>query len=145
MERVLVGVDGSDASERAVDFAAQWAALKHVDLWLVSVSDHGSLSPVQIDALARGEHMDRQELLSALSVQLLERAKERAEELGAKTVHMELRTGDPAREIIEVAQEINGTMIIVGKRGCGTLAGLIVGSVSHKLVSLASVPVVVVP
>ena len=50
-----------------------------------------------------------------------------------------------ARTIIDIAQEKGVDAIIVGKRGAGRVAGLLLGSVSQKLVSLSPVPVTVVP
>jgi nucleotide-binding universal stress UspA family protein len=52
--------------------------------------------------------------------------------------------GDPAQEIITVAQDRQADLIVVGSRGRGRLAGLLLGSVAQKVISLAHCPVVVV-
>lgn len=145
MMRVLVGADGSGSSERAVELAARMAAEQNAELWIVNIVDHLRLTGTQIDALSEGEHATRQELLSSLSAQLLEQAKACAEARGVKNVRLEQRSGDPASELVEVGREIGASLLVVGKRGCSTLAGLVVGSVSHKLIAVSPVPVMVVP
>jgi nucleotide-binding universal stress UspA family protein len=45
--------------------------------------------------------------------------------------------GDPAKEILSVAAEEHADIIIMGRRGMGDLAGLLLGSVSHKVSHLA--------
>jgi len=52
---------------------------------------------------------------------------------------------DPAEAIIEAARREHADAIIVGRRGRGQLAGLLLGSVSQKVVSLAPCTVIVVP
>ena len=53
--------------------------------------------------------------------------------------------GYVAQTIIEIAPEKDADVIVVGKHGKGRIAGLLLGSVSQKLVSLAPRPVTVVP
>jgi nucleotide-binding universal stress UspA family protein len=58
---------------------------------------------------------------------------------------LESHTGDVAQTIVEIAQEKNVENIVVGKRGVGRIAGLLLGSISQKIVSLAPRPVTVIP
>jgi nucleotide-binding universal stress UspA family protein len=53
--------------------------------------------------------------------------------------------GDPAELLLEAIARERPDMIVVGKRGRGQLSGLLLGSISQKLVSLSVVPVIVVP
>ncbi|WP_434666929.1 universal stress protein [Paraburkholderia sp. A3BS-1L] len=85
------------------------------------------------------------EMLAALSAETLKDARDRAWSIGAKSVELESRAGEVAPTLIEIAGQKNAQTIVVGKRGTGRVAGLPLGSVSQALVSLASVPVVVVP
>ena len=71
--------------------------------------------------------------------------RERAQAAGAATVLLESRSGDVAQSIVEIAQEKDVETIVVGKRGVGRVAGLLLGSISQKIVSLAPKPVTVVP
>ena len=53
--------------------------------------------------------------------------------------------GPAAPTLLDIAGEIVADLIVTGRRGRGDLAELVIGSVSHDLVHLASLPVVVVP
>jgi nucleotide-binding universal stress UspA family protein len=85
------------------------------------------------------------DVLSARSAEILREARERARLKGRVSVQLESRDGDVAQAILDVARETPSDAIVVGKRGTGRVAGLLIGSVSQKLVSLANNVVIVVP
>ena len=86
-----------------------------------------------------------QETLESLSAEILVKARDHAQHSGASTVILESRTGETAHTILEIAKDKATTTIIIGKRGAGEVTRLLLGSVSHKLVSLSPAPVIVVP
>ena len=90
-------------------------------------------------------HMDEGDALEAISRQILLRAVDYARESGAKNIETTLAVGDPAEKIIETIQRKQIDMVVVGRRGRGRLEGLILGSVSQKLASLAPCVVTIVP
>lgn len=145
MACILLATDGSENSSRAADVAAQLAKLMRLPLWVVNVTDHVGLSPKQLAVFSEVEHVSSRELIESLSAQLLQEVKDRIEAAGGPETHVETRKGDVAQSILELAQEKQATAIVIGKRGHGTLAGLLLGSVAQKLVSLAPRIVVVVP
>lgn len=145
MQCILLATDGSKSADRAADFAVQLAKSMGTAIWIVNVTDDGGVSPAQLEAFSEVEHVSRREMVESLSAQMLAKARERAEETGTRDVHIESRTGNIAQTIIDIAQEKHADAIVVGKRGWGTLAGLLIGSVTQKLVSLAPCTVVVVP
>lgn len=53
--------------------------------------------------------------------------------------------GGPAHEIAEVARDVDAGLIIAGTRGIGVIKGLLVGSVAHRLLYIATCPVLTVP
>ena len=68
---------------------------------------------------------------------LMSDAQARAKEKAVQKVRTITRAGDPAKEILSVAGEEHADIIIMGRRGLGDLAGLLLGSVSHKVSHLA--------
>jgi nucleotide-binding universal stress UspA family protein len=95
---------------------------------------------------ARIEHIQDPptEFAVAAAEKVLDRARGAAAAKGATPIEAEPASGDPAREIIAEAENRNADLIIVGSRGHGRLAGLLLGSVAQKLLSHAPCPVLVV-
>jgi nucleotide-binding universal stress UspA family protein len=145
MKNILVATDGSAAAGRAVDLAAQLTTSLGGKLKIVSVvPEHEAPSP-DLQELSRAEHQTLREFLCALSEQCLATARRRAQERGVSDAEVESRTGDVAGSILDIARLDEAEVIVVGKRGLGRLSGLLLGSVSQKIVSLAECPVIVVP
>ena len=84
-------------------------------------------------------------MLDANSTEILQRAHDQATALGIKGPILESRHGDPVLSVLDYARERDVDTIVVGKRGEGQLEGLLLGSISQKLVSLAPMVVMVVP
>jgi nucleotide-binding universal stress UspA family protein len=145
MARILVATDGSEGADRAVDYAAQRAKADGAELLIVNVIGGYGLPDKVIRAFTQAQQAWLEELLQSQSTQMLTNARERAQQAGAGTILLEQRSGEVAQTIIDVAREKAADIIIVGKRGAGRVAGLLLGSVSQKLVSLAPCPVTVVP
>lgn len=141
--RILVGIDGSDSANRAVDFAARMAKDLHADLHIV----HVIAGPVQLDTpeLARQEHLTIGDIDEGLARDLLKAACHRAEVLGAASPKVSALNGDVSEQMIALAGANPTEAIVLGKRGRGRLQGLVLGSVSQKVVCLAPCPVIVVP
>lgn len=144
MKYVLVGTDGSDGAGRAVDYAAHWAKESGARLLVVNVIG-GSLPDKTFSRLTHAEQTWLKELHTSLSAETLEKAREQARRIGVNEIELESCTGDAAQAIIDIAQKKGVETIVVGKRGAGRIVGLLVGSVSQKIVSLAHRPVIVVP
>ena len=123
---ILVGTDGSDSARRAVDLAARLSRDLKASLKIIHV--------VTVDDPPLDANNDYASL-----------AQKQAEALGAENVQSESVAGnDIAETIIEAAERDEVDLIVVGKRGRTRLAGLVLGSVSQKLVSAASYAVTVV-
>jgi nucleotide-binding universal stress UspA family protein len=142
VRHIVVATDGSACSDRAVDFAALLAKATGATLLIVTVG--GEQPSEDMRKLARAEG-DTAEALELLTNQLLQQARERAARAGAASVRLHTAWGDPAETIIAAAQREHSDAIVVGRRGRGRLAGLLLGSVSQKLVTLAPCAVIVVP
>ena len=145
MKRILVATDGSDSADRAVDYAAKWAKTIGADLLIVSVSGGIGLPEKVFTSFTQSQQIWIKELFESLSAEILTAAQARARSAGLTAIQLESRTGDIAQTIIEIAREKHADAIVAGKRGTGRVAGLLLGSVSQKLVSLAPLPVTIVP
>ena len=128
----LIAVDNSDNALRAVTHAANQAAqmkacalhLVHVSPWLSKEAAETELARKGLEATARARAtLDAQGLPWRLHVAM----------------------GDPAECILELVQKLNVIDVVIGSRGLGNLEGLLLGSVSYKVMHLARIPVVVVP
>jgi len=142
MRRILVATDGSDGANRAVDAAADLAGALTLELWIVTVMDGFSNEVME---LSREEMIDPGDAIDTVANGILAAAKERAQKRGAKDLHITSRTGDSTERILETARQVAADMIFVGRRGRGRLQGLLLGSVSQKLASLAPCVVAIVP
>jgi nucleotide-binding universal stress UspA family protein len=74
----------------------------------------------------------------ALGERLTEAAARRAQEGAVAKVRTILEDGDPATAILRAARDEAADLIVMGRRGLGDLAGLLLGSVSHKVTQLAA-------
>lgn len=142
MRNIMVATDGSEGADRAVDVAAELAKAVGAKLFIVTVA--GNLSGEETQELAHAER-NIGDTLEALSMQILNAAEKRAKRLGITDILMQIGWGDAARSIIEFAAREGADTIVLGRRGRGRLAGLLLGSVSQKVASLAPFTVVIVP
>jgi nucleotide-binding universal stress UspA family protein len=160
VQRILAATDGSEIGDRAVDAAAELAAKFGAELILVHVIAAASSAPLSgyrpsvrdllprhtaLGELTRVENVSLPELLTDEADRLLEKAKARAAAKGAPHAQTEIRAGEPAEAIAALAREKAADAIVLGKRGLGRIGGLLLGSVSQKLVMQAPCAVLIVP
>jgi nucleotide-binding universal stress UspA family protein len=136
-DKILVAVDHSEISDRAVVAARDLAVLSKGEVWVLHLRERETAPKVGV--LVPDETTDDANASVAAAVDLLARA-------GVKA-HGEVRTtifGYAAREIINDAGEVGADVIVMGSRGRGDLAGLLLGSTAHKVIHLSDRPVLVV-
>lgn len=135
---LLVAVDGSENANKALEFAANLAVRFDADLTVICVYKH--YSPME-SSLSMVRTRDAPEApdqaLSKMAREVVEQAVARARALGAPRVEGVVRRGGPARMIVEEAQKRAAEAIVIGSRGLGDVSGFLLGSVSHKVASLA--------
>ena len=142
MRHIMVATDGSSGANRAVDLAAELAKAVAGDLLIVTVADGQLTEEARQLARIEGSIGD---VLETLTTKMLKGAEARARRLGISRIELRTGSGDVAQSLIDIATGNSVEMIVLGRRGRGQLAGLLLGSVSQKLVSLAPCAVTVVP
>lgn len=139
---VVVGVDGSAASTRAVHAAAELAASTGAPLHLVCVAQAASMEAVMYTETAKAgdehTHAMRQE-----AERTLEHAAEPVRIARPDVrVETEVLFGEPGHALADLGARAG--LVVVGSRGRGGFAGLLLGSVSHTVIHEAACPVMVV-
>jgi nucleotide-binding universal stress UspA family protein len=136
-DKILVAVDHSEHSDRAVMAARDLAMLSHGEVWVLHLRERETGAKTGV--LPIDETTEDANAKVAASVEMLTQA-------GVKA-HGEVRNtifGFAAREIVSDAIQIGADVIVMGSRGHGDLAGLLLGSTAHKVIHLSDRPVLVV-
>jgi len=143
-QRILVPIDGSTHSRRAVECAADLATRYDAKLNLLHVITNVARNrvPEELRDYAKLEQFELNEadMLLGVATKLVESARERALELGLADVTQAIEPGNPASVIAQYCQDHDIDLIVMGRRGLGDLGGLLIGSVSHKVSHLTDCP-----
>ncbi|MGB0866450.1 MAG: universal stress protein [Granulosicoccaceae bacterium] len=140
---VLVAVDGSDGSQRALDYAIARAENSRAKILLSHVIEWSPYSFHTNEELA-ARHNRREEELGRASKQLLEPMAQHCQSHGvqAETV---IAHGNTVELINQQAQEHDVAHVVIGRRGVSGVKSMLFGSVAANLVQSSTVPVTVVP
>jgi nucleotide-binding universal stress UspA family protein len=142
MPGIVVGVDGSTGSQKALEWAAREAAAHHAPLTVLAVH------PVA------ASYWSGRPILYAADRPLQDEVRQAAQDAAAKvtselgdqqpaSVTVQAVSGIVAAELLQAARDAD--LLVVGSRGGGGFASLLLGSVTMQVVGHASCPVVVVP
>lgn len=135
-QRIVVGIDGSDCSHDALLWAVEEAMRCDAELVLV----HAWAYPYTHRHSGNGDPRDEMRLDA---MRTLEAASLEARAMCAPVrVHSIISEENPAKALIDAGNDAD--LVVVGSRGRGGFAALMLGSVSRSVVQHASVPVVVV-
>lgn len=141
MTTLLIPVDGSDYSLKAVDYAAYRARESKTPIEVHLLNVQMALASVNVKLFVSAESLEsyyRDEGHRALEAPL-----DRAKSAGLN-VTSHIGVGDPAKIIIDYVADKKADEIVMGSHGRGALAGAFVGSVAQKVVHLSPVPVVLI-
>ena len=141
MSGILVGVDGSGHSQRALEQAMKEAAIRHVPLTVLTVQEairgyYGHMvtysdDPERTEDARKTAQAETDEVLAGLE-------GPRPDSVTVKAVH-----GFPVQELINAGKDAD--MLVLGSRGAGGFARLMMGSVTSQVAHHAHCPVLIVP
>jgi len=135
-EKLLVAVDHSEVTGRVLEAARDLASLANGEVWVLHLREAEFMPKAMVPATET-----RDEAKAAVDAAVAELTQ-----AGVKA-HSEVRStiyGHAAREIIDDAKSHGVGVIIMGSKGRGDLAGLVLGSTAHKVIHLADRPVLVI-
>jgi nucleotide-binding universal stress UspA family protein len=138
--RIVVGIDGSDGSLGAARWAAVEAHRRDLPLRLVAAVAWAGYVPIALPGA--GEEYQRDILLKAARSAVDLAAAAATEEAPGVAVDVVVRGGVPAHVLVE--ESARASLLVVGNRGNGGFAGLLLGSVGISVAARATCPVVVV-
>jgi nucleotide-binding universal stress UspA family protein len=150
MKKVLVAIDGSENSERALDFALEFAEKYSAHLTLLNVSEMSAVTSVPSDITpypgGMGGSMvvldkDFRKIHEELLTKALEHAKAVRPNVSVSSV---LSEGNPASEIVALAKDEQFDVVIVGHRGSGKLKEMFMGNISERVAHQAGCTVIIV-
>ncbi len=136
MKKILVPVDGSESSNRALQSAVEIASAMGAGLTFLYVANVNQLA---INACLSGELL---EAVHKAGDAILSHAESIVPE-GVASERM-LETGSPAAAILDVAGRTGADLVVMGSRGLGLVRGVLLGSVSQYVVENAKCAVMVV-
>ena len=139
---IVVGFDGTDSSNRALDHATTMAKLLGATIHVVHVLEWSPYSFLTVEEVAerhkrRGEEVKRADSIVAPVVADLEQK--------GVTATSEIRYGNVAELMCEIAEAQQAVLIVVGRTGGSTFAQRFLGSLALSLAQASPVPVTVVP
>jgi nucleotide-binding universal stress UspA family protein len=142
MPGIIVGIDGSHHSIRALEWALKEAGLQHAHLTVLTVHSVPASPWTGNPVLVERDADDQEKMLQAAEELTLKVASQLGE-ARPDSVTVRAVSGYPARELIEESRDAD--LVVVGSRGAGGFAKLMLGSISSQVVEHAHCPVVVVP
>lgn len=132
---IVIGIDGSDPAENALrtgcDIAGKYGAAVHIihtprpDTTAFAMGSMAGFHPV-VDLPDTEKTRKAAEAILAKGVKI-------AGECGQTGVATRIGAGDPAADIVALADECGADLIVTGRRGLGDVAGLFLGSTSHDV------------
>ncbi len=133
-KRIVVGIDGSETSQRALDWALDEARVRKAGVEVVHAWNAPSIAVPPADAYTPLDDAARN---------LVEQALGQADTTRVTTVRSVVRRGSGGEVLVRLTD--GADLVVVGSRGLGGFKGLLLGSVSHQVTHHARCPVVVVP
>lgn len=130
MGRIVVGIDGSEPSLRALARAIEEAVLRKTDLHVLHAVD---LTPAMLH-LPDDVTVDTRDLATEQRTKVWEAAQPLLEDAGLEVVWVDSE-GPPGRSLVDYCAEIGADLVVVGTRGRGRVKSLLLGSTALDVVN----------
>ncbi len=135
--KILIAVDGSGHSKRAIAYGAKIASQHGAEVFLFHVMRHlgSDRVPPDLEELEHMEHLrvTEADMLRSIADAIINEARDLAEKQGATNIQAVIHDGDPATRIVDYCKAHEIDLVVIGRRGLGGLASLLLGSVSQKV------------
>ncbi len=148
-KKFLVAVDGSDQGWKALDLATALAKVSDAEVIIFHVVPYEPIPDglqrfAEVEGVPVEEERARYHYVRTIGDRITGEAETRARQNGLSRVTMQVAEGNPADMIVTRAKSEGVDMVFLGSRGFSDVAGLLLGSVSHKTMHLAPCTCVVV-
>lgn len=133
---IVLALDGSDGAKQAIPVAAELAEKEKAKIVIAHVTEYLAAKGGELPGVDEDQ----------VRAEIDEEAKElRDRGIETKVELAEITVGGPAHAIVDIADRNAGDLIVTGTRGHGSVAGLMLGSVAHRLLHIAKRPTLAVP
>ena len=139
IERIIIGVDGSDGSRGALAWAADLAAALSAEV--IAVHAVGLLEHAAPDEQAGSTGSERDRLADLFASKWCAPL----DDVPGLRARRLMEDGPPAMVLLRVAESTGADLVVVGSRGIGGLDEVLLGSTSAHVVQHSNVPVTVIP
>jgi nucleotide-binding universal stress UspA family protein len=135
-QTIVLALDGSDGAKRAIPVAAELAEKENAKIVIAHVTEYMAAKGGELP------HVDEDRIRADIDSQ----AKELSDRgIDTKVELADSVLGGPAHAIVEIGDRTGADLIVTGTRGHSSVAGLLLGSVTHRLLHIAKRPVLAVP
>ena len=142
--RILVPIDGSEHAKQALSVACKLVDKEASTLYLLHVPETRDYTTTLVWGIGAIDASATLAEREKAGEQLLKEAITSAQEEGAQYIEKILMHGDPVRVILDTASARDIDTIVMGSRGLSDFAGVVIGSVSHKVSHSAKCQVITV-
>ena len=142
MSGIVVGIDGSPNSERALDWAMRQAAAVRAPLTVITVHEVPKSYWGGIPVVGPGDEALLESLRQAAE-EMTQQVAGRLGDAGSVSVTVHAVSGFVVKELVDASQDAD--LVVLGTRYAGGLTRLLMGSVSSEVVQHSACPVVIVP
>ena len=142
MPGIVVGVDGSPNSERALDWAMRHAAAEHVPLTVITVHEVPKSYWGGIPVVGPADEALLGKLRQAAE-EMTQKAAGRLGDAGPASVAVRAVNGFVVKELVDASQDAD--LVVLGARSHSGFTRLLMGSASSEVVQRSECPVVIVP